>query len=52
MAISWQHRVDHCEVRSRIAKMHVTPVNDASNFMMFVNQDLTAVQIAMNERIA
>src|SRR5437867_3706955 len=52
MAVPWQHGVDHCEVRSRIAKMHVAPINDASNLVMFVNQNLTPVQIAMNERTA
>src|SRR5213594_2455049 len=53
MAVLRQHRVNDSIIRSRIAKMNISPINHSSKFIRVVsNEDLTPVQIAMNKRVA
>ena len=52
MAIAGQHRVDDGKIRSRIAKMNISPINHPSEFVRVIaHQDLTSVQVAVYESI-
>ena len=53
MGVSRQHRVDDGKIRSRVAKMDISPVNYGSKFVRVVgNQDLTVMQVAVDKRVA